>query len=48
MYSKDLVLVNQIVQILERIFEYSRIYENSDDFVADYKTFDATLMNFVA
>ena len=36
------------MQIIERIFEYTTNFNNSDDFVADYETFDATLMNFVS
>lgn len=48
MFSKDIILVKQMLQTIERIFEYSSGYDNIDDFVADYKTFDATLMNFVA
>ena len=48
MFSKDIILVKQMWQIIERIFEYSANFDNSDDFAADYKSFDATLMNFVA
>jgi len=45
---KDYILIKQMLQIVERILEYTQNFDNSDDFVADYKTFDATLMNFVA
>ncbi len=48
MFSKDIILVKQMLQTIERIFEYSTIFDNTDDFAADYKSFDATLMNFVA
>lgn len=48
MYKNDITLVKQILQSIERIFEYTSHFSNSDEFVADYKTFDATLMNFVA
>ncbi len=48
MYSKDIILVKQMLLTIDRIFEYSSNFENPDDFGADYKSFDATLMNFVA
>jgi uncharacterized protein with HEPN domain len=48
MYNSDIILINQLLLTIERIFEYSSDFSNPDDFVADYKTFDATLMNFVA
>lgn len=37
-----------MLQTVERILEYTKDFDNPDDFAADYKTFDATLMNFVA
>jgi uncharacterized protein with HEPN domain len=48
MYNTDIILVEQMLQTIDRIFEYASNFDNPDDFVADYKTFDATLMNFVA
>jgi len=48
MYSTDIILIKQMLLITERIFEYTSNIDNTDDFAADYKTFDATLMNFVA
>ena len=48
MFSKDIIVVKQMLQTIERIFEYTANIDNPDDFVADYKTYDATLMNFVA
>jgi len=48
MYSTDYILIKQMFQTVERILEYTLNFDNPDDFVADYKTFDATLMNFVA
>lgn len=48
MYNRDIVLVKQMTQTIDRIFEYIMSFDNADDFVADYKTFDATLMNFIA
>jgi uncharacterized protein with HEPN domain len=48
MYNADIILVKHLLQTIERIFEYTANFNNPDDFAADYKTFDATLMNFVA
>jgi uncharacterized protein with HEPN domain len=48
MFNADTILIEQLLQTIERIFEYTSNFNNSDDFVADYKTFDATMMNFVA
>jgi len=48
MYNSDIILIKQMLQTTERILEYTSNLNNPDDFVADYKTFDATLMNFVA
>lgn len=48
MYSTDYILIKQIFQTVVRILEYTLNFDNPDDFAADYKTVDATLMNFVA
>jgi uncharacterized protein with HEPN domain len=48
MYNTDIILIKQMIQTIDRIFEYTANFANPDEFVADYKTFDATLMNFVA
>jgi len=48
MFNTDIVLIHQMRQTIARIFEYTATFSNPDDFAADYKTFDATLMNFVA
>ena len=48
MYSTDYILIKQMFQTVERILEYTLNFDNPDDFAADYKTVDATLMNFVA
>ncbi|MBU0765379.1 MAG: DUF86 domain-containing protein [Bacteroidetes bacterium] len=37
-----------MILIIGRIFEYTERITDPDDFAADYKTVDATLMNFVA
>lgn len=48
MYNSDVVIVKQMILTIERIREYTSEFDNPDDFASDYKTFDATLMNFVA
>ncbi len=48
MYNKDIILIKQMLLTIERIFEYTEKINNPDDFSDDYKTFDATLMNFIA
>ncbi len=47
MCSKDYLLIKLMQQTIDRILEYTQDIDNSDGFAADYKTFDATLMNFV-
>ncbi len=48
MFNNEILLVKQMLLTIERIFEYTANINSPDDFAADYKTFDATLMNFVA
>jgi len=48
MFERDIILVKQALQLLDRIFEYAAEIKDSDEFVSNYKTYDATLMNFVA
>lgn len=48
MYNKNILLVKQMIQIIDKIFEYTKPLNNSDEFEADNKTFDATLMNFIS
>ena len=48
MFNSDVVLIKQLLQIIGRIDEYTNNFNNPDDFAEDYKTFDATLMNFIA
>jgi len=36
MYNADNILVKQLIQIIERIFEYTNNYQNSKEFVDDY------------
>ncbi len=40
MYNTDIILVKQLLLTIERIFEYTVNFDNSDKFVEDYKTFD--------
>ena len=37
-----------MIQIIDKIFEYTKSFKNSDEFEADNKSFDATLMNFIS
>ena len=48
MYSKDDAIIQQMLEIIDKILSYSEAFSNANDFVADNKSFDATLMNFIA
>jgi uncharacterized protein with HEPN domain len=48
MYNKDNILIRRMLQIIDRISDYIKDFDNPDSFASDHKTFDATLMNFVA
>jgi uncharacterized protein with HEPN domain len=48
MFNADIIFVKQLLQTIDRILEYTVSLKNPKDFGEDYKTFDATLMNFVA
>lgn len=48
MLETDKAIIKQIIFITERIIEYTDPYFDPDAFVTDYKTYDATLMNFIA
>ncbi len=47
MFEKNLILVKQMLEVIDRIFDYTKNCKNTDDFASDSKTFDATLMNFI-
>lgn len=48
MSKKDETILFLMLQTIDKIFEYSSVFSNVDDFVADGKSFDATMMNFIA
>ena len=48
MYEIDYILIKKMLQVIDRIFEYSKSFKTFKDFENDYKTVDATLMNFIA
>ncbi len=44
---KDRGYLLRILDSIERIINYSRPFENADDFFEDTQAFDASMMNFV-
>ncbi|RLD79260.1 MAG: hypothetical protein DRJ10_09085 [Bacteroidetes bacterium] len=48
MYKKDETILFLMLQSIDKIFEFSFEFSNVDDFVGDGKSFDATMMNFIA
>ncbi len=48
MYNKDLTIVLLMLETIERIFRYTQELKSVVDFENDNKSFDATLMNFIA
>ncbi len=48
MYSKDQAVVLLLLECIEKIFLYIKDIQSVDEFEKDIKTFDATLMNFIA
>ena len=47
MLIKDQHCLESILDAIERILEYSSEFESADAFNNDYKSFDATMMNFI-
>lgn len=47
MHNKDKFGINTILESIDKIFNYSRPYKNSDDFYNSPKEFDASMMNFI-
>ena len=45
--TKDLHCLELVLDAIARIEEYTGLYATADEFNADYRGFDATLMNFV-
>ncbi|RLD66736.1 MAG: hypothetical protein DRI95_06110 [Bacteroidetes bacterium] len=48
MSKKDDTILFLMLQTIDKIFEYSSVFSNVDDFVDDGKSFDACMMNFIA
>ena len=44
---KDFSCILNMLESIQKILDYSRKFENADDFYNDTKSFDATMMNFV-
>ncbi len=44
---KDFSCILNMIESIQKIQDYSRKFENADDFHADSKSFDAIMMNFV-
>jgi uncharacterized protein with HEPN domain len=47
MLSKDQHCIESMLDAIDRISEYTVGFGNADEFNEDYKSFDATMMNFV-
>jgi uncharacterized protein with HEPN domain len=45
--TKDYHCLELVLEAISRIEEYTSIFNSADEFNADYRGFDATLMNFV-
>lgn len=48
MFEKDLALLELMIQSIERILEYTSHIPDVEEFVKDYKSYDATMMKFIA
>ncbi len=44
---KDFSCILNMLESIQKIFDYSAKFETADDFFDDTKAFDATMMNFV-
>ena len=47
MFEKDKLTILSTLEALSKICEYSRDYENADEFFQNQRDFDATMMNFI-
>ena len=45
---KDILIVQQMVELTDKIIIYSGDFDSAESFVKDSKSYDATLMNFIA
>ena len=48
MYNKDEAIIHQMLEIIDKILIYTESFSSASEFVVDNKSFDATLMNFIA
>ncbi|MEA1987407.1 MAG: HepT-like ribonuclease domain-containing protein [Candidatus Marinimicrobia bacterium] len=48
MYNKDETIILMMLDIIEKIFRYTSELSNPKKFFSNEKTFDATMMNFIA
>ena len=47
MYRIDSVIIQQILQLIDRIEKYTSIFNSAESFYNDDKAYDATMMNFI-
>ena len=47
MLTKDHHCLESIIEAIDRVIEYTSVFESADDFNNDHRNFDATMMNFV-
>jgi len=47
MFEKDRLSVLSMLEAIEKIFDYSKNYDNPDDFYESQRDFDAAMMNFI-
>ncbi len=47
MLAKDKYSLESIIESIDRILEYTSGLQSADELNADYRNFDATMMNFV-
>jgi uncharacterized protein with HEPN domain len=47
MYSKDDLLCFNILEMINKILDFTKDCKTVDEFKADIKSFDATIMNFI-
>ena len=48
MYKKDDTIIFLMLQTIDKIFEYSSEFSEANEFIKNGKSFDATMMNFIA
>lgn len=45
---RDVLIIRQMVEIVDKIILYSNDFNSAECFVEDVRSYDATLMNFIA